>query len=295
MIFVIISKPDPASINIHSQLLEKGNWEEHTDLKFDNNPVYVNKSKATEFWMVTINQRHLAYDNLDIAIRSELGLRPETIIYASRHRSASGMRTLTVHPIGNFSDSSEYGGRPHELVLSSPNMMTDAYRILVKKVKSVQQVQKFEYSVSFEATHHGPYLETPTFFIEIGSDENAWADIDASNLIAETILELDSEVRDKYPVAIGVGGGHYTPRISDVARAKKIAFGHMIPTYAIGSDISEMISTKVLRTAIEKTPEAVLVYFHRKALKKPVYFKLKAWFEEQGLSAVRTGDLEDIE
>jgi D-tyrosyl-tRNA(Tyr) deacylase len=69
----------------------------------------------------------------------------------------------------------------------------------------------------------------------------------------------------------------------------------MIPTYAIGTEVSEMISTKLLQAAIAKTPKATIVYFHRKALKKPVYIKLKDWFEKQGLTAVRTGDLEDID
>lgn len=296
MILIVVSKPDTASINIQSQLLDIGNWEELEGLKFNDNPVYVSKTEAFEFWMVTINHRHLDYDNIDLDIQTHLNLRPETIIYASRHRSASGMRTLTVHPVGNFGASAEYGGKPQELVMASPYLMTNAYRILYYKVKSIQQSQQFEYSVSFEATHHGPYLETPTFFIEIGSDEDAWADVEAAQLIAETILELEpQDSRERYPVALGVGGGHYTPRISDVVRAKKLVVGHLIPTYAIGTDISAMISEELLQTALEKTAEATLVYFHRKSLKKPIYIKLKAWFEANGLKAVRSKDLEDIE
>lgn len=296
MILIVVSKPDPASINIQSQLLDIGNWEEQEDLSFNDNPVYVNKTEGFEFWMVTINHRHLDYDNIDLDLQIHLKLRPETIIYASRHRSASGMRTLTVHPVGNFETSAEYGGKPQELVMASPYLMTNAYRILYNKVKSVQQSQQFEYSVSFEATHHGPYLETPTFFIEIGSDEDAWVDVESAKLIAETILELKpQEARERYPVALGVGGGHYTPRISDVVRAKKLVVGHMLPTYAIGTEVSAMISEEILQTALKKTPEATLVYFHRKALKKPVYIKLKDWFEANGIKAVRSSDLEDIE
>jgi D-aminoacyl-tRNA deacylase len=262
-------------------------------LEFCNNPVSSIDIHGVKFMMVRIDQRHLEYDHLDKDINEELGLKPETIIYASRHKSASNMRTLTVHPIGNFGEASEYaGGEAETLGVSSPHLMTEAYRILYAKVKE----SELEYPVSFEATHHGPYLTTPTFFIEIGSDEKAWADSEAAELIADTLFELDIKniLDKKLPVAIGVGGGHYAPRISDVARAKKVVFGHIIPSYAIGKDIDHIISDKLLIQVIEKTPSAKLVYFHRKALKKPVYIKLKDWFTSQGLEAVRSGDLENI-
>jgi D-aminoacyl-tRNA deacylase len=293
LILIVISEPDPASVNIQTRLLELGDWREQEGLVFFNNPVYELELPKAKFGMVRISPKHMDYDNIDMDLKDQLGIQPETIIYASRHKSASGLNTLTVHPIGNFGEASEYGGgRSEELVVSSPNLMTAAYRLLNSKIKS----SELEYSVSFEATHHGPYLNIPTFFIEIGSDEIAWADTEAAKVIAETILDLKPDMINKepYPVAIGVGGGHYAPRISDVARAKKVGFGHIIPSYAIGNEVDKIISDKLLSRAIEKTPEVKLVYFHRKTLKKPVFRKLKDWFESQGLEVVRTNDLEDI-
>ena len=300
MILIVVSKPDPASVNIQKRLFETSTWEEHEQFRFDDNPVYINHAKEVPLWMVTITRRHLDHDNLDIALRTQLNLEPDTIIYASRHRTSSGINTLTVHPIGNFGEIAEYGGKPRELVPASPWLMTAAYRTLYSKVKS-QQLQpdgkKFGYKVSFEATHHGPYLETPTFFIEIGSDERAWDDLKAAGLIAETIMAIVQEWKrtNEYPVAIGVGGGHYAPRISDVARTKQIAFGHIIPSYAIEGGDSEIIPESLLLKAIEKTPEVRLVYLHRRALKVPVYRKLKTWFKDQGLEIVGSSDLDDID
>ena len=33
-----------------------------------------------------------------------------------------------------------------------------------------------EYDITLEATHHGPLLDSPTLYLEIGSDEERWSD-----------------------------------------------------------------------------------------------------------------------
>ncbi len=290
MYLIVISIEDPASVNIRERLLEIYDWDLQHELKFEDNDVYKFSNKAL---MVTINKYHLFYDNIDQRLVKSLGnqgfsFTADVIMFASKHRSSSGMKTLSVHPIGNY-NKAEYGGKPNELVPSAPHAMTMAYRIL-NKIALERQV---EYSVSFEATHHGPYLDTPSFFIEIGSEETAWVDKNAGEVIAKTIFDLinlDLEVQCKdYPVAIGIGGGHYAPRHSDLARKKQISIGHIIPTYAMG-DIPE----KMFLRAIEQTPNATHVYFHQKALKKEQYRSLKAWYEERKYQVVRSDDLEDI-
>ncbi|MFQ6060765.1 MAG: D-aminoacyl-tRNA deacylase, partial [Thermoplasmata archaeon] len=140
-----------------------------------------------------------------------------------------------------------------------------------------------DYKVSFEATHHGPYLGTPAFFIEIGSDEGCWQEESAGRAIAEAILSIKPE---REPIAIGVGGGHYAPRMTDVALECRLSFGHIIPSYAL-RDIKE----EMLEKAVEKTSGAENVYFHRKAMRKSQYRELKVWFEEHGLVPLRQKDI----
>jgi D-aminoacyl-tRNA deacylase len=291
MLVIVISKEDPASINIRDQLIKDTGWELSKDLKFDDNEMYFYKDNGI---MVTINKYHLYHDDLDISIQDELNNygyqhKISAIAFASKHRSASGMRTLTVHPIGNY-NKADYGGKPCELVPSAPHVMTDAMRLLYKNAS----MASLDYSVTFEVTHHGPYLETPSFFIEIGSDETAWGDFAAGQAIARTLLSLLAQdvqqESDAYPVAIGIGGGHYAPRHSDVARKKRISFGHMVPNYIIDS-----ISMEQLKLATENTPGVELVYFHRKALKKDKYRDLKAWFEDLGFRVVRFDDLDNLD
>ena len=290
MNLIVISNEDPASVNIRERLFELSKWTKHDELRFDGNEVYTYLKKAL---LVSINSYHLFFDNIGTRVQDELdmqemNLKINTVIFASKHKSASGLRTLTVHPVGNF-NKAEYGGKPNELVPAAPYMMTMAYRILHQ-----QAIEgKLDHSVTFEATHHGPYLNTPSFFIEIGSDETAWCETNAARSLAQTIIKLlELEVKGSYkdfPVAIGIGGGHYAPRHSDVARKKRISFGHIIPSYAI-PDITEYMLERV----VARTPDSKYVYFHRKALKKDKYRELKTWFTDYGLIVVSSDDLEDL-
>ena len=86
------------------------------------------------------------------------------------------------------------------------------------------------FQVSFETTHHGPFLKKPTLFIEIGSDKTNWENQRAAQVIAKTLLGVEV---NEYPIAIGIGGGHYAPRFTEVALSKKISFGHLFPNYAM--------------------------------------------------------------
>jgi D-aminoacyl-tRNA deacylase len=202
---IIISKTDKASCNIFENLLTIKDWTREGE--FQGDPLYFSE----DFCIKTINDEHIFHDNVDAELSKVIKEKLECIIYASRHRSESGTRSLTVHPIGNFAKA-EFGGKDKTLVPSSPHLMTQALRILRKKAKGL------DYSISFEATHHGPFLQTPTFFIEIGSEEKAWEDKEAGRVIAETILAIHTQ---DYPIGIGVGGGHYAPRITDVAIERK--------------------------------------------------------------------------
>lgn len=271
MWLIIISKNDTASLNISRNLLGLANWTKEGE--FLENPVF----RKDEFLMATIDDEHLHHNNVDKEFHESAGIEPEIVIFASRHRSESGLRSLTVHTPGNFS-TAELGGKSEELVQSCPLHITSALRNLSLSGKEL------DHKISFEATHHGPYLETPAFYIEIGSDESCWVEEAAGKAIAEAILAIKPEDE---PIAVGVGGGHYAPRMTDVALESKLSFGHIVPSYAL-----ENIKERMLRKAIEKTPGAEYVYFHRKAMKKPQYRELKGWFEDNGLIALSQKDIE---
>jgi D-aminoacyl-tRNA deacylase len=277
MNLIVTSAEDIASMNIRKHILSLGNWEDAGKV-FDGSPVLA----YGNFNMVLIQDIHLHFEELDVRLKEETGIGPECIIFASRHRSESGLRTLTVHPLGNYGDA-QFGGSSGKLVPTAPGLMTSALLALKKNASTL------DFEVSFECTHHGPFLRTPTFFIEIGSDESAWPEKPAGEVLAKTILELDSVKDTKDDViAIGVGGGHYAPRHSDVALTRQISFGHMVPNYALG-----YLDEGMARQVIERTPGCEVVYFHRKSMKKPLYREMKAKFEELGLRPVSSKDLRE--
>jgi D-aminoacyl-tRNA deacylase len=218
---------------------------------------------------------------VDEKVEKALGVRPSLVIFASRHKSVSNMRTLTIHPIGNYGKA-EAGGRERTLVPSAPHEMTFALRALKRRGASLP------FKVSFEATHHGPFLRTPTFYIEIGSDEGAWMDPGAGRAVAEALDDLLSSETPRNPIALGVGGGHYVPRLTDIALDKRVSFGHMLPSY----QLEEGVQPHMLESMFRSTPGAELVYFHRKAIKTAVLKELTEWFRARGIEPVSSKDLE---
>lgn len=279
MYLVVASKEDKASMNMRRHLVTFGEWKE--DGVYDSHPVLRSRDRAV---LVTIAEAHLYHDDIDKRVSKAVGVKPQTVIFLSRHKSESGLRTLTVHAIGCFG-TADYGGRDRTLVPSAPGPMTRALRLMHERASAAG----LDHKVSFECTHHGPFLETPTFFIEIGSSEDAWTEEAPARLLAGVVYDVVRSGQDANPVVIGVGGGHYAPRFTDVALGRKVSFGHMVPSYALGH-----ASDEVLARAVELTPGASGVYLHRKALKGGQHPRLKDLFTGLGLEPVREKDLEAL-
>lgn len=289
-VLIVASSIDPASTNIKENILEQSKWEKIET--FYNNPVYKNVD-MNNIIMVTINDKKIRHENLDNEIEEKLKIIPRQVIYISRHTSKTGAPTLTTHPIGNYGEA-EFGGKSKTLTVSSPKLMTELLRILKRNTKE----GKLYHKVCFEVTHHGPYLETPTLFIEVGSNKEEWVKKRPASIVAKSVLDLlnlyhyEEDIKSKLPVLIGIGGGHYAPRFTDVALEKKVAFGHMIPSYHIESG---NIDEEMFEKAIKATPNVEGVYFHKKALKKSLLTEYKKWFEERGIPPVSSNDFPDLD
>ncbi len=260
-------------MNIRARLIESGGWSERAE--FDGHPVLI----KGDFTMIQVNRIHLDEDYVDNRVAHSLGVLPEVVVFASRHRAESRIPTLTVHPIGNFA-AAEFGGKPGTLNPSSPHLMTSALRALRTAA------QGLSFSVSFETTHHGPILNSPAFYIEIGSYEELWDRQDAAKAIAKAILSVKEE---EFPVVVCVGGGHYAPRFSEVALSRRVSIGHMAANYALDS-----LDEAMIRQMAEKSAGAKKVYFHKKGMPKPKYRELRERFVACGLEEISSDDLEQM-
>lgn len=285
-VLLISSSEDPASTNIKNSLLEQTTWEEYGI--FSNNPVLRHHS-IKNLILVTIPDKKIRHENLDSEVQEHLHIQPKIAIFLSRHRSKMEQPTLTVHPIGNYADA-QFGGQTQTLVPAAPRTMTYLLRLIKKNLNATD----LTYQVCYEVTHHGPFLKIPTLFVEVGSTEIQWEKKEPAAIIATSLLELFSRYHyeedhpNNIPVLIGIGGGHYAPRFTDVAFQKNVAFGHMIPSYHIDSG---GIDWTMIQKTIQATPNISGVYLHKKALKKSQVTSFKQMLNENNIPVLSSSEL----
>jgi len=175
---------------------------------------------------------------------------PELFVFVSRHSSVSGIPTLSVHTPGNFGEA-EAGGITRRISVSPASAMKEA---LLEIAKQKEQL-KLNYKVSYECTHHGPSLDVPTMFVELGSSPVQWKDLKAAEAVAHATMVAVTK-KSTYSAVLGVGGPHYNEKFTRMALSTHVAFGHIIPKYAIPKIDAEMLRQCVQRT-VEEVESAI--------------------------------------
>lgn len=255
----VSSRADPAGSRIHAHLEEiirKGTVR--------------NDSWKPEFVHIKTGERLIHADHIDRDVDAEL------ILFLSRHASVRPVPLLTVHVTGNIAGA-ELGGLPGRLPPACPVMMK---AVLV----SLADHAPPGYGVSYEMTHHGPTeLETPSFFVEVGSTEKEWNDEVATRAAARAILSARPEP-DQVPL-IGFGGTHYSPRQTEIALKSRAAFGHMIPSRQAGSISPGLVSRMAVSSG------AVAAYIDRKSFKADELASITALVRKAGLPVVTGSEI----
>ena len=308
IVLIVISGADIASTNQARELLKKCVWEPFLPVEGYNTW----KLNSVRLWWR--DGWILLEDNLDLRWEKETGEIVNEVIFPSRHVASSGAPCLTIHPIGTFQYNSVnkplFGGKPGDGPPPSLRM-SSWMRELKRKVISYGLNEEF--SVSFETTHHGPWLSSPSLFIEIGSTEEKWGHEIAASALADVMisgLNLDSNLEvpviNPKKVVFCLGGGHYAPqpmRLSD----QGITIGHMLATYALNiqKDDTELNSINedwklVILSAYHSTKRAnpnseVWAYIDKKSFKGWQRNKIRDLLLESGIPFGRTEDLIDFE
>jgi D-aminoacyl-tRNA deacylase len=158
MILTAYSSKDVAGTNIAKQVLSNYPFEK-ANSEFQESAVYSAEINGKHVNLVTLkNETVYAQDLLDNFPS------PELVVFLSRHSSQSGKPTLSVHTPGNFGNA-ELGGLPRTLSVSPAKAMQDTLKALMH----FKNEMNLDYEVSYECTHHGPSLNVPTMFVELGS------------------------------------------------------------------------------------------------------------------------------
>lgn len=231
MIAIITSKQDLASVNIAEEL-KKENLEKYNAKHYvvEEKPVYA--------------------EDLDKKIDADL------FIFATKHESKSGIPSLSVHSPGNWANAG-LGGRDNKLCICPASYLKEALIFL-------ENNNTINFDVVQECTHHGPYLEKPCFFIEIGSAEEQWKNKDAAKIIVKAIIYLLKNPPKEYKTAVGLGGLHTTPNFKKIILNSDVAMGHVCPAYNL-----ENLDENNLKEALEKTdPKSELIILDWKGLKR---------------------------
>jgi D-aminoacyl-tRNA deacylase len=221
---IVASKKDRAGINITTQLSQFGDF--HFYL-VDDEIIYTENLNQER-----INQ----YD---------------FVIFASKHSSSSTetRKTLSIHAPGNFRKA-DFGGISGRVCKTSALFQKQFF----EKLKA--NADKFYlkgYELTLECTHHGPLIDRPCVFAEIGATETEWKDRKAAFIVARTIFETIQGFRENpyNEIAIGIGGPHYCPGFNKIQMNSNIAISHIIPQYVFP------LTEEMVQEAIAGTEEDI--------------------------------------
>ena len=232
-IAIICSTKDQASMNIKEQLLP---YFKKINKTFENHKIYEKQNNENTLTLYTTEIEPVYCENIDKKIQANL------FIFATKHVSKSGIHSLSVHFPGNWGKA-ELGGKDKKLCIANASFLKKAFLELNKL--------NTDYEIIQEATHHGPYLEKPAIFIEIGSDKKQWKDKTAGKYIANTILKM-TEKNPKYKTIMAFGGPHHSPNFKKILLNTKFAVSHVCPKYNL-----ESLDKGMIKQAIERTYEKV--------------------------------------
>ena len=264
-VLIIASKRDPAAQNIAQNLITRNNL----------HPVDSRGEllQAGDVCLNFVETDGLYTNTLDVEFK------PEAVIFVSRHRSESNEPALTVHWTGNATGRADFGGSSKTLSPTDPPRLRSALLALDEGCAA----RKLSYSVTLEATHHGPTdLGVPTLFVELGSTEKEWNDEEAAAVAAEAAWKAATNpLAGK--LAVGFGGGHYCNKQGNAIRNDGYAFSHIFSKYFF-----DEYDAQIVRMAFKLTRgECRTAVIDWKGIRGPDRAKLLETLKEMKIEIVR--------
>jgi D-aminoacyl-tRNA deacylase len=247
MIIVAASNKDAASLTIKEQILKHYPFHQATT-DFQQNPTYHATINGRNTTLITLNSELVQAQDLPASFPEA-----DLIVFISRHSSQSGTPTLSVHTPGNFGEAA-LGGLPHVVSVAPATAMRDA----LQSLETHKELLSLDYEVSYESTHHGPSLNVPSMFVELGSSQAQWSDVKAGQAVAHAAMHAIEKFSTIGSQAVlGIGGPHYNQKFTEMALSGQEGFGHMIPKYALSNLTREMLLHCLERT-LERVSLAVV-------------------------------------
>ncbi|MHA1986738.1 MAG: D-aminoacyl-tRNA deacylase [Promethearchaeota archaeon] len=260
---IITSKEDNASMNIRDKLMHSSSYNfEETDFLWYEHPVF----KLTNFLPTAEEQSNLGEVDVYLGLTKkpliflndlklkESKIKPDFLIFASRHTSKTARPAFLVHTTGNWSKEADFGGDPQALSLTSALLHKAG---CISFIENDLPIKLSNFSFDVEVTHHGPTrLEIPLIFMELGSSKTEWDITDAGESVATTVINtiynyLEIKKKGDQKICVGFGGTHYAPNFRRLIEATNLAISFICPKYYIQELNGEMISEMIRNTTEE--------------------------------------------
>jgi len=226
------------------------------------NPVYILEEVAFENKkdeLLIKNQIYLGLTDKPLIFLENLNfidakLKPDILIFASRHTSKTARPALLIHSTGNWSNNADFGGKPRDLSKTSALFHKAGFVSLKYQITLLNDTS---FSLDIEVTHHGPtILDIPLVFIELGSSKHEWIIDEAGELVANAIINSIFKYqifkKDKnQQVGLGFGGTHYAPSFNRLVTNNDVAMSFICPKYYI-QELDENLIELMISNTLEK-------------------------------------------
>jgi len=233
-----------------------------TTTRWHENPVFILEEVAFEDKkdeLLINNQIYLGLTDIPLIFLDNLkfkdtNLKPDFLIFASRHTSKTARPALLVHTTGNWGSNADFGGKPRDLSKTSA-LFHKAGFISLKEQITLPNNENF--SLDIEVTHHGPtILDVPLIFIELGSSKHEWIIDEVGELVANAIVNtifkyLIFKKEKNQQVGLGFGGTHYAPNFNRLVTNSNLAMSFICPKYYI-QDLDEKLIELMINNTLEK-------------------------------------------
>ncbi len=225
---IIVSKKDAAGMNIKRALLRlyefknEGNFWQYENLR-----------------LYEVEEDSINCEGIDKIVTADM------LVFATKHKSKAGKHSLSVHVPGNWGKA-ELGGKDRTLCMAPASLVKEMFLELNVQAKHTN------YEITLETVHHGPYVEKPVLFIEIGSNEEHWNDRESGEIIARTIMSVLGKELKSYKTVIGLGASHYPRPFNKLLLRTEYAIGQICPKYMI-----DKLDKEMLLQALKKNVENV--------------------------------------
>ncbi len=242
MFFTLItSEMDPASKTMIEYLQENKKFKEIKKFYFTSS-LYDNIS-------MFISKNPLIYaDSIDALCN-----KTDALIFLSRHQSKSKIPSLTCHFPGNYFTNS-YGGNKFELGIAYPSLQKN---YLLKIFQIREKVPLCD--ITIETTHHGPTsLKKPVMFVEIGSSEDQWKNIENASFVCDSLLDtLTKKITNAKDIGIGLGGNHYGSKFNKLILNTEYGIGHIANKYNLVNINKDMLN-QMISKCYEKVTHIII-------------------------------------